>query len=261
MNRLQTELRRLYAVDGLTAASHDTGAPVLADAEGRVRCMVLSLARPASWSALSSVWQGVQADLSLPAPAIAVNGVDGIQLWFSLARPVPADVARLFLERLRHTYLSDLKPARVDMAVAPAVDTVPTLRHETGHWSAFVAADLAAVFADEPWLDMEPLPDPQAEVLGGLKSMAIDDFEAALARLGAAPETAAARPAPALMADSPKSVAPAMPPVPAERAARPAAAGPRQFLLDVMADPAVDLRLRIEAARALLPYFEPPPAV
>jgi hypothetical protein len=32
---------------------------------------------------------------------------------------------------------------------------------------------------------------------------------------------------------------------------------PKQFLLDVMADTSIDLGLRIEAAKALLPCFEP----
>ena len=37
-----------------------------------------------------------------------------------------------------------------------------------------------------------------------------------------------------------------------------AARGPRKFLLDVMNDERVALPLRIEAAKALLPWFEGP---
>jgi hypothetical protein len=36
--------------------------------------MVLELARPAEWPPLARVWQAVQAELGLPAPAIAVSG-------------------------------------------------------------------------------------------------------------------------------------------------------------------------------------------
>lgn len=72
MNPLQTELQRLYS------------AP-----EGVVRALVLELARPADWGLLSPVWRGLQTDLALPAPAVMVSGVDGYQLWLSLAEPVP----------------------------------------------------------------------------------------------------------------------------------------------------------------------------
>ena len=73
MTRLQTELERLY----LAAPAS------LADAQGRVRALVLEAVLPASWDRLSAVWQGVQAELELPAPAIAVSGTDGVQLWFA----------------------------------------------------------------------------------------------------------------------------------------------------------------------------------
>ena len=76
MNRLQAEQQRLYL-------SHDSGP----------RALMLALAQPGSWAGLAKVWQGVQADLELPAPAIAVSGTDSYQLWFSLAQPVAAQVS------------------------------------------------------------------------------------------------------------------------------------------------------------------------
>ena len=81
MNRLDTEHQRLFASDPD------------ATAEGRLRHLVLALSGPADWAPLSAVWRGVQADLDLPAPAIAVNGVDAFELWFSLADPVPIHTA------------------------------------------------------------------------------------------------------------------------------------------------------------------------
>ena len=65
MSRLPQEWQRLYAVSA--PSTGDTASPLLADAQGRVRAAVVELARPADWAALSAVWQGVQADLGLPA--------------------------------------------------------------------------------------------------------------------------------------------------------------------------------------------------
>jgi len=107
MNRLQAELQRLYF--------SGPEEPALAGADGRVRAMVLELARPASWDRLATLWRGVQADLELPAPAIAVSGIDGYQLWFSLSEPVPAARATAFLESLRRRYLGDVAPERIGM--------------------------------------------------------------------------------------------------------------------------------------------------
>ena len=81
---------RLYAVQGA-----DTESLVLAGEHGRVRALVLELSGQGGCSAIGRVWQGVQAELQLPAPALAVNGVDALQLWFSLAEPVPFTVAIL----------------------------------------------------------------------------------------------------------------------------------------------------------------------
>jgi hypothetical protein len=218
MNRLQTEWQRLYA----------------SDTAGSVRALVLELARPADWQALAMLWHGVQTDLALPAPAIAVNGVDGLQLWFSLAEPVEEAEARGFLEALRLRYLGDVKRARITLQ--PVVAAVPALKEESGQWSAFIARDLAAVFADEPWLDMCPSPEAQADVLSRLKSIKPAEFQNALA----------------LLAPNDK---PAMSPAGDTGSAQ---TGPKQFLMQVMNDPSQDLHLRIEAARALLPYCESP---
>jgi hypothetical protein len=249
MNKLQSEVHRLYVPQAAAGQHTDPDEASLIDASGRVRAMVLALAKPADWAVLSKVWQGVQTDLALPAPAIAVSGTDGYQLWFSLAESVPAAQAMVFLESLRVRYLGDIKTQRVGLM--PAVDAssplqaahaamVPALQANGSHWSAFVAPDLAPVFADEPWLDIAPGTEGQADLLSRLESIQPADFQRALERL---------RPAPVPSASLPPSG-------PAERVG--ACLDPKRFLLDLMNDETVALGLRIEAAKALLPYVDDP---
>jgi len=220
MTRLQTELERLYL------AAPGTATP-LVDGRGRVRALVLETVQPAGWDRLAAVWDGVQAELALPAPAIAVSGADGMQLWFALQAPVAAAQGHAFLDGLRARWLADLAPARVRL-LAGAAALVPALRGDE-RWSAFVAPDLAAVFADTPWLDLEPGEEGQAALLHGLRSITPAAFADALARLGAAARDAPAPAIPSAQDDD-----------------------PRAFLRRVMNDERVDMALRIEAAKALL---------
>ena len=213
--RLQAERDRLYR----------------AEDDGRVRALVLALARPADWAALGRVWQGVQTDLGWPAPGIAVSGTDACQLWFSLAEQVSAAEAYALLEHLRTRYLADIPPHRVELL--PSLDgarsapVIPTLQADGEVWSAYIAPDLAPVFAETPWLDIRPGSEGQAELLSRLASIRAAEYRAAL------------------------------PVVPADAAATsmPGAGftDPRQFLLSVMNDAQVEMALRIEAAKALLP--------
>jgi hypothetical protein len=228
MNRLDTERHRLFGSDP--------------DAAGdRVRHLVLALGGPADWAPLSAVWRGVQADLDMPAPAIAVNGVDAFELWFPLAEPLPADTAATFLGGLCARYLGDVAPARcrcwpsTDPGLQVDPGRIPQLQAATGRWSAFVAPDLAAVFGDDPSLDLPPGDDAQADLLSRIQPIGRAEFQVAMARL--TPE--------------PSSFAPvALPPVPASTI--PQHDDPRRFLLAVMNDPSVDMSLRIQAASALL---------
>jgi hypothetical protein len=262
MNRLQRELRRLYAPQPDEGHDLDSGEFSLVDPAGRVRAMVLELARPADWNALWPVWNGVQHDLKLPAPAIAVSGTDGYQLWFSLAQPLPAAQAVAFLESLRLRYLSDIKAPRI--AWMPTVDPaspgqiqhaslVPALQGTSGLWSAFVAPDLAPVFADEPWLDIPPNLDGQSDLLARLESISALDLQFALERLstGMAPGHSPPAPGSAAM-EATKGTEAA--PINARSNPTGAWSQPKRFLLDVMNDDAVALALRIEAAKALLPW-------
>lgn len=216
MTRLQTEIGRLY------------GAPT-GDGNGPVRALVVELARPAEWPPMARLWQGVQADLGWPAPAIAVNGVDGYQLWFSLAQALPLSEAQSVLDHLRQRYLADIPPDRLRLLPGPAAQVPRQVAPEV--WSAFVSSDLAAVFADTPWLDLPPGEDAQAELLGRLVRTPAADVARVL-------------------------VLPPSPPPAPTSAAAPTSRGDdleaRQFLLGVMRDPAIELPLRIEAAKALL---------
>jgi hypothetical protein len=204
---------------------------------------------------LSSTWHGVQTELGLPAPAIAISGTDGLQLWFSLAEPIPAARAHAFLERLRARFLPDIEPGR--LRLMPASDAsvrgqdrharpVPALQEQTGNWSAFVAADLAPVFGSTPWLDIPPSEEGQAALLRGLDVMTRPVFEAAWETLG--PGTPPTPPTAAMASSNEEALTQAQP------VASAAAGDPERFLRQVMNDDGVALALRIEAAKALLQH-------
>lgn len=242
MTRFNAEFSRLYGVP-------DQAPSVQEHALAPVKVMVLELARPADWAVLSSVWRAVQSDLELPAPAIAVSGNDGLQLWFSVAQAVPASEAADFLAALRQQYLAaisesrlGLYPSRAGLVVGKGglARAVPAVDAHTGHWSAFVSADLVSVFGDEPWLDIPPNRDQQADILSRLMPMPLPAWREALLRLAAAQHPSAS------------AVVPASAQVPPAGDAR--EQGPRAFLMQVMHDPTVALRDRVEAAKALLPY-------
>ena len=240
MNRLDTEHQRLFATSDETRAS------------GRVRHMVLGVAGPADWTLLAPVWRGVQSELDFPAPGIAVNGVDAFELWFSLADPVPADMAAAFLDRLCARYLGEVAVARrrcwpsSDAGLAVEPGRVPQLMAETGRWSAFVAPDLAAVFGDDPSLDIPPGEDAQADLLSRIRPVTRAEFQIAMARLMPEPSPFLHEPVAAVSLRNASPIAPRSGPTNGYD-------DPRQFLLDVMNDTTVSMELRIQAAKALLP--------
>lgn len=239
MSRLEEERRRLFG--------NDSGSGDAADiTPAATRVLVLELARPAAWQPLATVWQGVQADLAWPAPAIAVNGVDGLQLWFSLAEPVPAAQAQQAVAALCARYLAGLSQRRLaawpptSELARPQTLEVPAHQAASGGWSAFVAPDLAAIFEDTPWLDLPPGVDAQASLLMTGRSLTPAQWRAGLATL--AGPAALAEPQ---QTSAASTSAPAPPPNAAATLAR-------DFLLQVMQDEAAPLAQRIEAARALL---------
>jgi hypothetical protein len=262
----------------------------LVDATGQVRALVLELARPADWVALARVWQGVQTDLAWPAPGIAVSGTDAYQLWISMVEPLGAAQARRVLELLCSRYLADVAAHRLTLWPQLSADAAQVVRHTRvvpavqgpdRHWSAYVGPELAPVFADEPWLDQPPTPSAQASLLGRLASVSPVE----LARLPlATPDGAPAAPGAQASGESvggtaggtadpvtrltaqASQVGPAAGPgtasvvsdgphgaAPSTHAGA-ATQDPLRFLQGVMADPHAALALRIEAAKALLPY-------
>lgn len=250
MNRLSNELQRLYLPHEQAHSLPGTAQeiPSLIGSDARVRALVMGFDRAAGWNAAGALWQGVQDELGLPAPAIAVSGRDGYQLWFSLQQAVSVAQAHEFLDLLRQRFVDAVDPSHVRLLPAsdPAApqaarhaQLVP-LRLADDRWSAFVAPDLAALFNEEPWLDLPPGPEAQADLLLCLHSIAPEEFRLALQRLRPLVQQAQ--------------------PVPGSAAETGAGAGycldPRQFLLDVMNDPGVEMGLRIEAAKALLPSPE-----
>jgi hypothetical protein len=258
MTRLQSELDRLYLLPSPAHSANAEPPSPLIGPSSQVRAMVVELTRPPSWEVLSKLWRGMQTELDLPAPAIAVSGTDGLQLWCSLAEPISASTAHAFLERLRARFLPDIDTRRIRLM--PAADAsaahperharlVPALQEATGNWSAFVAADLAPVFGGTPWLDIPPGEEGQATLLHGLRSITPAALDEALKRLGPG--------APAMVATTEptattRAEARPAPPQPLTNVA--AHQDAERFLRDVMNDESVALALRIEAAKALLQH-------
>lgn len=232
--------------------SADAADDRLLDAQGHSRALVLELRAPADVLALQRLWQGVQADLGWPAPAVAAGG-SGLQLWCALADARPADELAAVGEALRQRYAPELPATRWQVwphdghhAAWPgaALDT-PDPDGEP-RWTAFVSPDLAPVFAETPWLDVAPGAEGQAALLPGRQPVSPAAWAAALPATEA-PDPGEAQAAPAMDAS-------AVQPAPLSAMS---CDDPRAFLLQVMNDTRVPLALRIEAAKALLPSAPP----
>lgn len=231
MNRMQSEIHRLYPP-----------APLAGQGTDAVRHVVLQAQCPPGWPALRRVWEGVQAELGWPAPGIAVNGRDAYQLWFSFAQPLPLAQAQALVRHLIARFLPEADPRRLRVLPDTAADALatPPQAQPSGNWSAFVSPDLAAVFGDEPVLDIPPGDEAQAEQLARLRSVPADAMADALQHLAPA--------APKAGETTPTATAEAT------------WQSPREFLMRVMNDPATPLALRIEAAKALLGHEGTAPA-
>ena len=230
---------------------------------GMVRAMVVSFARATDWAQVANLYQAVQDELDLPAPAVSVSGRKGYSLWFSLAEALPLAQMQAFLAALRLKYLADIPLAHLELQPdALAIKTLAPARHNTtGKWSAFIDPSMGSMFIVEPGLEMAPILDRQAGMLAGLKSIKTANFQRALSILQAPSE---------LDGEPALTLAEAAARLPTKVSRPPdladgyrysklgegnTYADPRDFLLAVMNDSSVGVKQRIKAAKALLPYF------
>lgn len=258
MNKLIAELQRLFFHPGLSPdeVSLASGAAQAFEPlgpDGQLRAMVLGVSGAEAWDYVAALWQEVQDDLQLPAPVMAVTGADGFLLWFSLAEPVPLPKARAFLAGLCRRYLGELPEARLIVCPPGPVSLVPAINGASGKWSAFIDPSMGRVLAHEPWLDIAPNPERQADLLSNFARIDRGAFERAVAQL--APPPALATPT------AVEAVQAGVPVLPAggttERLGVEGCFGdPKSFLLAVMNDPTASATHRIDAAKALLPYWK-----
>lgn len=271
MSKLFRELQRLYfpgtplslagraarAAGTPGAAGERVASLDLAGASGLTRAMLVRLRQSADWESLARLYEAVQQDLGFPAPAVSVAGSDGFSLWFSLAEPVALAQADDFLAALCERYLGALGAASVILCPTAerSVELPPAWCASSERWSAFIDPSMGGMFIEQAGLDMTPSRDRQADILAALTSVKADDFARALAILGqgVAAKSAAAEPANGKGDES-------RPFSSGDAASGPGGPGrfddPRSFLLAVMNDASSPAPLRVEAAKALLPYFE-----
>lgn len=251
--RLKQQLARLYVFA-------DTDREMFINASGLVRALVIEVRLPADWKVLSTVWYGVQTELDWPAPAIAVSGTDGIQLWCSLAEPVDLTQATDLLSKLKFRFLQSVSTERIRMFPSGnnageagnwQPTQAPTLQESSGNWSAFVSQDLAAIFFDEPWLDLPPNPDQQADLLSKLRPIKAHQIQTALKTLNPLQETEEKMQTAKFEY---KSTSPGTEIEPDSKGNTTLTRTPKDFLFWAMNNPQNSLKDRIEAAKALLPY-------
>lgn len=269
MDKLIAALQRLYFFNGQqkinldltrSLAGETSDVLSLVNAEGKVRTLVVSFKRSADWPQVSALYWSVQDELHLPAPAVSVSGEGGFQLWFSLAQPVAGELVQQFFRALRSKYLAEMP--EVDFAFHPggslqssAVNLVPGFQAVTQGWSAFIDPSLGEMFVNAPWLEMSPNLDRQADMLAAYESINPVDFERAIGELEVnnpnAQKTDSALAETAVILHQPNQ-SPALSHT--TLSLGDGYADPRSFLLAVMNDPSAGGSLRVEAAKALLPY-------
>ena len=230
---------------------------------GMARAMVVSFARATDWEQVANLYQAVQDELDLPAPAVSVSGRKGYSLWFSLAEALPLAQIQAFLAALRLKYLADIPLAHLELQPdALAIKTLAPARHNTtGKWSAFIDPSMGSMFIVEPGLEMAPILDRQAGMLAGLKSIKTANFQRALSILQT-PSELDGEPAVTLAEAAARLPTKVSRPPDLADGYRYSKLGegntyadPRDFLLAVMNDSSVGVKQRIKAAKALLPYF------
>lgn len=206
------------------------------------RLLILDVPQAVDWPHVAALLAGLEQDLAMPLPALSVEGRStAYRLWFSLAPGVTIGLGRRLLEALQAVYLADLPQGHCQITV-PGDEPVAFPPRSNGQgWSAFVDPQLGGMFRDDPWLEMELDQRSQAERLAQIVSLTEADVQRALETL--APRMSAG------VAVGHGGASLALISSGAQVQSAPAA-----FLLSVMNDERVELALRIEAAKALLPF-------
>ena len=265
MNKLESELQRLYCLPGQEVPRFisDTDNPSidLIGPSGLVRCCVVSVEKGSDWESVAALYQGVQEDLDLPAPAISVSGKEGYQVWFSLAEPVIWQKARDFMLGLCRKNLPEIKTAQLkfrpgDEGELRFVSAVPARLKTADGWSAYIDPSMGSMFVEETWLEMAPSLEKQAGLLAGLESIKLRDFQRVLTVLSLPIEmkSSVSEHSPPILNNDSCSMQPR-----STVSLLNIGSGfndPKQFLLAVMNDASATADQRIAAAIALLPIFE-----
>lgn len=271
MQRLFAQLQRLFLLPAAPAwtaeslqqavACGDAGLTLSADAAGSTRTLVIGFSRARDWDSAAALLATLTDTLGLRRPALAIDGVCGYQLWLSLAAPIPVAEAQAWWQALKAQYLSELPdtalmffPGEGSLAAISAVPVIPARIGAAERWSAFIDPNLGGLFRDEPWLEMPPGDEAQADLLAGCTAISAAEFAHSQAALQTATAATAAKVAAA--ADAAALAAQREAEKPLQQVA--AYADPKDFLLALMNDGNARPEIRVEAAKALLPYFHRP---
>lgn len=288
MDKLIAALKRLYFLEGqqcYLCRSGDQAEPVVASEgesvpaivtnsmageqdvalglvgpDGMVRSMAASFEKAADWEEVAKLYQAIQEELELPAPAISISGHGGYTLWFSLTEAVAAPLATAFLEALRLKYLAEMPLSSLsfhpDAKGPKLLPLAPALDETTGKWSAFIDPSMGGMFVDEPGLEMAPNMGRQADMLDRLESIKPADLVRATAVMQASDNADSSEPAehPVSERNDGDKQLPGLRPACQSLASGKYYTDPRDFLLAVMNDPSASAKQRIKAAKALLPY-------
>jgi hypothetical protein len=172
----------------------ETVALNLVSADGMARAMVIDFDKATDWPKVATLYEQLQTDLKLPAPAISVSGRKGYGLWLSLEEALPVTQARAFLKAIKLRYLADIPDATLDLRPDTATPThsavaviklPPCIHKASGKWAAFIDPSMGANFTDEPWLEVAPPLSKQGDMLAQLESIKSGAFLKALAQLQA----------------------------------------------------------------------------
>lgn len=227
---------------------------------GMVRAMAASFEKAGDWEDVARLYQAIQDELDLPAPAISISGHGGYTLWFSLTEAISAPLATAFLEALRLKYLAEMPLSSLtfhpDAKGPNLLPLAPALDETTGKWSAFIDPSMGGMFVDEPGLEMAPNMGRQADMLERLESIKPADLMRATEVMQASDNADSNEPEalPAVDGSDSSKQLPGLRPACQSLASGKYYTDPRDFLLAVMNDPSASAKKRIKAANALLPY-------